>query len=70
MPLIDIQLSSGSNGLVVSSLVDSGASLNILPFDVGIELGLVWEQQTFPIDLGGGLKQLCYQLHIAKESKK
>lgn len=54
--MIDIKLSSGSNGLIVSSLVDSGASLNILPFDVGIELGLVWEQQKFPIDLGGVLK--------------
>ena len=36
-----------------SALVDSGASLNILPFDVGIDLGLVWEDQTFSIDLGG-----------------
>ncbi|MCA9918527.1 MAG: hypothetical protein KC445_11295 [Anaerolineales bacterium] len=53
---MDIQLSSGSKGLVVSALVDSGASLNILPFDVGIELGLIWEQQTFPIDLGGVLQ--------------
>lgn len=55
MPLIDIQLSSGSKSFVASALVDSGAALNILPFDVGIELGLVWEDQTFPIDLGGVL---------------
>lgn len=56
MPLMDIQLSSGSKEVIVSALVDSGASLNILPFDVGIELGLIWEQQTFPIDLGGVLQ--------------
>lgn len=55
MPLLDIQLSNGSNSLRVSALVDSGAALNILPFDIGIELGLVWETQTFPIDLGGTL---------------
>jgi hypothetical protein len=55
MPLIDIQLSNSSNSLIVSALVDSGAALNILPFDVGIELGLVWEEQTFSIDLGGVL---------------
>jgi len=55
MPLIDIQLSNGSTSLVVSALVDSGAALNILPFDVGVALGLVWEDQTFPIDLGGVL---------------
>jgi len=53
MPLIDIQLSNGSKSLIVSALVDSGAALNILPFDLGIELGLVWEDQNFPIDLGG-----------------
>ena len=56
MPLIDIQLSNGSKSLVVSALVDSGAALNILPFDVGIDLGLVWEDQTFVIDLGGVLE--------------
>ena len=55
MPLIDIQLTNGSNNLIASALVDSGAALNILSFDTGIELGLVWEDQTFPIDLGGVL---------------
>ena len=55
MPLLDIQLANGSHSLRVSALVDSGAALNILPFDIGIELGLVWETQTFPIDLGGTL---------------
>ncbi len=55
MPLVDIQLANGVQNLIVSALVDSGAALNILPFDVGIALGLVWENQTFPIDLGGVL---------------
>lgn len=53
MPLIDIQLSYGSKKLVVPALVDSGAALNILPFDIGTELGLLWDAQTFPIDLSG-----------------
>ena len=55
MPLIDIKLSKGPKGLIVSSLIDSGAALNILPFDVGLELGFVWEEQNFSIDLGGVL---------------
>lgn len=42
--------------IIVSALIDSGAALNILPFDMGIELGLNWEKQTFPIELGGVLK--------------
>ncbi len=53
MPLIDIQLSNGSSTLIASALIDSGAALNILPFDVGLALGLLWEDQTFPIELGG-----------------
>jgi hypothetical protein len=56
MPLIDLQLSKDSIGLTVSALVDSGASLNILPLDIGLELGLVWEDQNFVIDLGGVLE--------------
>lgn len=49
MPLINIQLSNGSKSLIVSALVDSGAALNILPFDIGIELGLVWRINSFPL---------------------
>ena len=55
MPLLDIQLSHGSKQVVVSALVDSGAALNILPFDIGTELGLVWQEQKIVIDLGGVL---------------
>ncbi|MCB0033371.1 MAG: hypothetical protein KDE51_05110 [Anaerolineales bacterium] len=56
MPLVDLKLSKGPKGLTVSALVDSGASLNILPMDVGLELGLVWEEQNYVIDLGGMLQ--------------
>ena len=56
MPLVDLKLSKGAKGLTVSALVDSGASLNILPLDVGLELGLVWDEQNYVIDLGGVLK--------------
>ena len=55
MPLVDIHLSHGSQQLTVPALVDSGAALNILPFDIGTELGFVWAEQTFAIDLGGVL---------------
>ncbi len=55
MPLLEIQLSKNSNQIMVSALVDSGAALNILPFDMGLALGFVWEEQNFAIDLGGVL---------------
>ncbi|MCZ7670958.1 MAG: hypothetical protein M5U34_29335 [Chloroflexi bacterium] len=49
MPLVDIQLSYASKSLMVSALVDSGAALNILPFDVGIALGN-YNQQLFDVE--------------------
>ena len=40
----------------VAGLIDSGSALNILPFDVGLELGLDWEKQEFSLEVGGSLK--------------
>jgi len=56
MPFIDIQLTHNNRQSSVSALVDSGSALNILPFDVGLELGFNWKTQTFPLDVGGALK--------------
>jgi hypothetical protein len=40
-------------------LVDTGSSLNVLPYSVGIRLGLDWDAQTFPLpSLTGNLKGL------------
>ncbi len=36
-------------------LVDSGAATNVLPFDLGIELGLDWSEQKTPLRLTGNL---------------
>ncbi len=55
MPCVDIHLSHGEESIPVSALVDSGAALNILPFDIGLKLGLTWEAQTFPLTLEGAL---------------
>jgi hypothetical protein len=42
--------------ITVPALVDSGADFSVFPYDVGLELGLVWEEQTLPVPLGGMLK--------------
>lgn len=41
---------------LVQALVDSGASVNVLPYDVGIQLGLVWETQTFSLPVAHWLR--------------
>lgn len=53
VPLVNIQLSHNTATTTVHAIVDSGAALNILPYDVGISLGLDWDDQTYPLDLGG-----------------
>jgi hypothetical protein len=37
------------------ALLDTGASVNVLPYDIGIQLGTTWEEQTVPIQLSGNL---------------
>ncbi|MEG4372333.1 hypothetical protein QUB29_23050 [Microcoleus sp. B4b_D2] len=36
-------------------LLDTGSSLNVLPYHVGLALGSVWEEQTLSIPLAGNL---------------
>lgn len=55
MPLVDLRLSHGNASLGTPALVDSGSALNVLPFDIGSELGLDWETQTVALRMGGAL---------------
>lgn len=55
-PLVTIVLCHDGHEITVSALVDSGATISILPDEVGRQLGFVWEEQTIPIHLGGPLK--------------
>ncbi|MGH9843075.1 MAG: hypothetical protein ACREEM_30415 [Blastocatellia bacterium] len=38
-----------------TGLVDSGATVNVLPFSIGLQLGLNWARQTVPVQLTGNL---------------
>ena len=55
LPYLPITLSNGSNSVEVMALLDTGASVNVLPYEIGIQLGAIWEQQTVPIQLSGNL---------------
>jgi hypothetical protein len=45
----------GATSVSVSGLLDTGATVNVLPYAVGEQLGAVWEQQTTPVTLSGNL---------------
>lgn len=53
IPLVSIQLAYDATTITVPAVVDSGSALNILPRDIGLSLNLDWDNQTYPLDLGG-----------------
>jgi len=56
MPLVPLQLRF-KNGEPVEAhgLLDSGATVNVLPYGLGARLGAVWEAQTTRVTLAGNL---------------
>jgi hypothetical protein len=40
-----------------SGLLDTGATVNVLPYPLGAELGADWEEQTIAVQLTGNLAQ-------------
>ncbi len=56
-PLLPINLIYQQNTVKTSGLLDTGASVNVLPYSVGIGLGFTWEQQKTLLNLTGNLAQ-------------
>ena len=55
MPYLPVTLSLGDRSLEVTALLDTGASVNVLPYEIGLQLGAIWENQTVSIPLSGNL---------------
>jgi hypothetical protein len=55
LPTIPINLIYGDRSIFADALLDSGASVNVLPYEMGVQLGAVWEQQTIRLPLAGNL---------------
>jgi hypothetical protein len=56
-PILPLSLSGSQNPVTASGLLDTGATVNVLPYLLGVELGYVWERQTTALDLTGNLAQ-------------
>jgi hypothetical protein len=54
-PCVPISLSYRNLTSEVFGLLDTGSSLNVLPYNIGLELGAVWEDQNLSIPLSGNL---------------
>lgn len=55
LPLLTVALEYGQSSITASGLLDTGATVNVLPYPIGLELGAVWEEQTIPVQLSGNL---------------
>ena len=55
---LSITLSSANHSMTVAGLLDTGSTVNVLPYAVGLRLGLVWEEQTTQVQLTGTLARL------------
>jgi hypothetical protein len=53
-PMLPLTL-IGSQSLATAGLLDSGAAINVVPYSLGVQLGLDWNQQTKSVELSGNL---------------
>lgn len=54
-PYLPISLNYQNNLVTISGLLDTGATINVLPYSIGIQLGYSWEAQTTSLNLTGNL---------------
>lgn len=55
LPFLPITLQHQTKTHRVDALLDSGASVNVLPYRVGLQLGAEWDAQGQQLALGGNL---------------
>jgi len=56
-PHLPLRLNYRQAFVTASGLLDTGASVNVLPYLLGVELGYEWERQTTALSLTGNLAQ-------------
>ena len=54
-PLLPITLQYGERRHEASGLLDTGADVNVLPYQLGLDLGGIWDSQQTSIQLSGNL---------------
>ncbi|MEH1929665.1 hypothetical protein [Nostoc sp.] len=55
LPYLPLILSYQNRSVSILGLLDTGSSVNVLPYEIGLRLGGVWERQRLSVPLGGNL---------------
>ncbi|MEH1852946.1 MAG: aspartyl protease family protein [Nostoc sp.] len=58
LPTIPIILSHAGFSVSANGLLDTGSTINLLPYDIGLQLGTNWEEQTVRLPLAGNLARV------------
>ena len=58
LPYLPLVLNYRKHSLAVKGILDTGSTVNVLPYEVGIELGAIWEQQTTRVKLTGNFANI------------
>jgi xanthosine utilization system XapX-like protein len=58
LPTIPIILSYADSSVSANALLDTGSTVNLLPYDIGLQLGAIWEEQTVRLPLAGNLAKV------------
>ena len=61
LPRLPLTLQLDHRRVEAVGLVDSGATVNVLPYDTGLQLGGLWEDRKATIKLAGNLGGLAAQ---------
>jgi hypothetical protein len=55
LPRIPLVLSRENHSIEANALVDSGATVNVMPYELGLQLGGIWDERKAIIQLAGNL---------------
>ena len=62
MPFLPLNLRLDEREMKTHGLLDTGSTVNVLPFSIGLELGAIWEEQKMPLRLRGNLA--AFEAHV------
>ena len=58
LPTIPITLSHVGFSVSANALLDTGSTVNLLPYDIGLQLGVIWKDQIVRLPLAGNLTRV------------
>lgn len=65
-PYLPFTLGYQEQTITPTGLLDTGASVNVLPYSLGLQLGYDWERQTTALSLTGNLAQYEARVVLAQ----